>query len=117
MDREHISNGAYEEAIQRGEVRLHTSLLADEVRYDPDRDLIILVFSRPHWELSIERTDIAEFASLPRDVLKSLELSAIGDGIDLDVHDIHIDLVGLIRDILPEALIGEGFPGRGTRVA
>src|SRR3954454_1416894 len=102
MDSEHISNQAYEEGIQRGEARLRTSLLADEIRYDPDRDLITLVFSRPHWELSIERTDIAEFASLPREALETLELSAIGDGIDLDAHDIHIDLVGLIRDILPE---------------
>ncbi len=117
MDLVNISNEAYEKAIQRGEIRLHTSLLADEVRYDPDRDLITLVFSQPHWELSIERTDIAEFASLPRDALKSLELSAIGDGIDLDAHDIHIDLVGLIRDILPEALVGDGFPGKRTRVA
>jgi len=49
--------------------------------------------------------------------LKSLELSAIGDGIDLDAHDIHIDLVGLIRDILPEAVTCDGFPGKGTRVA
>jgi len=118
---EQITQSSYEAALDRGKEQLQTALQAESVRYHPEQDIIELVIFRPRCEFSlkVKRQDVAEFATVPMEAMAGIELSAIGDGIDLDTHDIHIDLEGLLLDLdmLPAGALTRRFARKGGQAA
>lgn len=105
-----ISEADYLKALQSGHRRSLRELRALAVAYDPAQDMIDIVMA-DGWRIQVDRTKIAELATLPLSVLKDLSLSPAGVAIELDAEDVHISLEGLLATIIPvKALARRAVP-------
>jgi hypothetical protein len=106
-----ITDDEYGTGLSMGRHRLEMATVAQSVSYDPNGDRIVLgirdcIFMIPRWKIS-------ELADLSPEALADVRLSAMGDAITVDPGDVHIDLAGLIADIMPRVVVGKAFAKRG----
>jgi hypothetical protein len=111
MPFEPITDEAYETGIARGHERLARATIARSIRYDAETDRIEL--SLDAMTISILRKAVREFEPLSAEEMAGLRLSAIGDAMAVAVYDVHVDIAGLLADLLPEGVIAKAFGKRG----
>jgi len=111
-----ISDAEYAAALIAGRAQPETELVAQAVRYVPDRDAIELVVNRNAGFL-IPRHWIGALQGVPVEDLVELEVWPDGSAIELEEHDIHISVHGLMTAILPAVIpartIAAIFASRG----
>jgi hypothetical protein len=100
MTQHHITDADYAAALIAGRAQPDTEILAQAVRYIPDRDAIELVIKRNAGFL-IPRQWIGALQDVPVEDLVKLEVWPDGSAIELEDHDIHISVQGLMTAILP----------------
>jgi Protein of unknown function (DUF2442) len=103
MTGDRISDAAYERAIQAGREAAATEIRARSVRYLPDRDTIEIVTASQAGFL-IPRAWVASLQHVPVADLARLTVWPDGSAIELEDHDIHISVHGLMTAILPALL-------------
>jgi hypothetical protein len=86
-----------------GRHRLETAMIAQSVSYDAIGDRIVLEIR--DCSLGIRRWEIRELAGLSPEDLSDIRLSAIGDAITVGSRNVHVDLTGLIADIIPQDIV------------
>jgi hypothetical protein len=120
MTAHRITDAEYAAAIAAGHVEAETEFRARAVRYVADRDAIEIVTMRNAGFL-IPRQWIGALQDVPTDDLMKLEVWPDGSAIELDDHDIHISVHGLLTAILPAMLpvqtLAALFASRGGRVS
>ncbi len=99
-------------ALDAGRRRLARAFTATAVRYDPARDAVDIDLSQG-FGLRLPRTAIAELATVPIGALTALELSPAGTGIDLDDHNVHINVHGLVLSLLSPSTLAASLGKRG----
>lgn len=95
-----ISEADYLKALQSGHRRTFRALRALAVAYNAAQDTVDIVMA-DGWRIQIDRTKIAELATLPPSTLEKLSLSPAGAAIELDAEDVHMSLEGLLATIIP----------------
>jgi hypothetical protein len=120
MTEHNITDAEYAAAIAAGRTEAETELRAREVRYVADRDAIEIVTMRNAGFL-IPRQWIGALQDVPTEDLAKLEVWPDGSAIELEDHDIHISVHGLLAAILPAMLpartVAAIFASRGGRVS
>jgi hypothetical protein len=108
-----ISQAAYEAGLASGRDRLARASTAEAVRYDSDSDRIVIVF--PGCEIVIPRDRIEEFDGHDARAMSEIRLSAIGDALAIGHGDVHVDIDGLLADLLPATAVAKAIAKRGGR--
>jgi hypothetical protein len=120
MTEHNITDADYAAAIAAGRAEAETELRARAVRYVADRDAIEIVTMRNAGFL-IPRQWIGALQDVPTEDLAKLEVWPDGSAIELEDHDIHISVHGLLAAILPAMLpartVATIFASRGGRVS
>jgi hypothetical protein len=107
-----ITDAMVDTAIKAGRQRRAREFSAIAVRYDAVRDAIEIDLSQG-FGLRVPRAAIAELAAVPAEALINLDLSPAGTGIDLDDHDVHISVHGLILSLMSPSTLAAGLGQRG----
>lgn len=103
MTQHQITDPEYAAALEAGRAQAETEILAQAVRYVPDRDAIEIVIKRNAGFL-IPRQWIGALQDVPAEDLVKLEVWPDGSAIELEDRDIHISVHGLMTAILPAML-------------
>jgi hypothetical protein len=103
MIQHQITDAEYAAALAAGRAQVETEILAQAVRYVPDRDAIEIVINRNAGFL-IPRQWIGALQDVPVEDLVKLEVWPDGSAIELEDRDIHISVHGLMTAILPAML-------------
>jgi Protein of unknown function (DUF2442) len=103
MTQHQITDADYATALAAGHAQAETEILAQSVRYVPDRDVIEIVINSNAGFL-IPRRWIGALQDVPTEDLVNLEVWPDGSAIELDNRDIHISVHGLMTAILPAML-------------
>jgi hypothetical protein len=118
MTQHRITDAEYAAALIAGRSQPDTEILAQAVRYVPDRDAIELVINRNAGFL-IPRQWISALRDVPVEDLVKLEVWPDGSAIELEGHDIHISVHGLLMVILPAVIpvrtVAAIFASRGGK--
>jgi Protein of unknown function (DUF2442) len=118
MTQHHITDADYAAALIAGRAQPDTEILAQAVRYIPDRDAIELVINRNAGFL-IPRQWIGALQDVPVEDLAKLEVWPDGSAIELEDRDIHISVHGLMTAILPALIpahtVAAIFASRGGK--
>jgi hypothetical protein len=118
MIQHHITDADYAAALIAGRAQADTEILAQAVRYIPDRDVIELIINRNAGFL-IPRQWIGVLQDVPVEDLVKLEVWPDGSAIELEDRDIHISVHGLMTAILPAVIparvVSAIFASRGGR--
>jgi Protein of unknown function (DUF2442) len=118
MSQHHITDAEYAAALIAGRAQPDTEILAQAVRYVPDRDAIELVINRNAGFL-IPRQWIGALQDVPVEDLVKLEVWPDGSAIELEDRDIHISVHGLMIAILPTLIpartVAARFASRGGK--
>jgi hypothetical protein len=113
-----ITDTAYAMALATGQTEAQTEIRAQAVRYVPERDAIEIVTTR-NAGLLIPRQWIGALEDVPIDDLTKLTIWPDGSAIELEEHDIHISVHGLMTAILPAILparaVAAIFASRGSK--
>jgi hypothetical protein len=113
-----ITDTAYAMALATGQTEAQTEIRAQAVRYVPERDAIEIVTTR-NAGLLIPRQWIGALEDVPIDDLTKLTIWPDGSAIELEEHDIHISVHGLMTAILPAILparaVAAIFASRGGK--
>jgi hypothetical protein len=113
-----ITDTAYAMALATGQTEAQTEIRAHAVRYVPERDAIEIVTTR-NAGLLIPRQWIGALEDVPIDDLTKLTIWPDGSAIELEEHDIHISVHGLMTAILPAILparaVAAIFASRGGK--
>jgi hypothetical protein len=92
--------------------------LAKSVWYDPTADRLFIELPSGRI-VGVLRTDLREWRDLSTDQLAHVRLSAVGDALAHDGHDVQIGVEGLLRDTmmeeLPQRALAAIFAARGGR--
>jgi len=108
-----ISQAAYEAGLASGRGRLAHATVAEAVRYDAASDRIAIAF--PDCEVVIPRGRIEEFAGCDARAMSEIRLSAVGDALAVGSRDVHVDIDGLLADLLPRSVVAKAIAKRGGR--
>jgi hypothetical protein len=118
MTQHHISDAEYAAALIAGRAQADTEILAQAVRYVPDRDVIELVVNRNAGFL-IPRPWISALQDVPVEELAKLNVWPDGSAIELEDRDIQISVYGLMTAILPGVIpartVAAIFASRGGK--
>ncbi len=96
------------DALKAGRQRLEHEFTVTAVRYDPERDSVEIELAQG-FGLRVPRAAIAELAALPGSAMTALEASPAGTGLDLDEHDVHISVHGLVLSLLSLSTMAAGL--------
>lgn len=99
-----ITERQYAAALARGRARLERELVAAAVRYDAGQDALAITLASG-LVVGVPRRQVAALVGLAPDMLASMALSPAGTGIDIDGADVSLSVDGLIRPLLPDAVI------------
>jgi hypothetical protein len=108
-----ISPSAYVAGLAAGRDDLARSSIAESVRYDTETDRIMIVF--PACEVAIPHGQVREFAGLDTSAMATIRLSAVGDALAVGDSDVHVDIGGLLAELLPPAVVAKAIAKRGGR--
>lgn len=118
MTQHHITDADYAAALVAARSQADTEILAQAVRYVPDRDVIEIVINRNAGFL-IPRLWIGALQDVPVKDLMKLQVWPDGTAIELEDRDIHISVHGLTTAILPAMIpalvVSAIFASRGGR--
>jgi hypothetical protein len=103
MTQHQITDAEYATALAAGRAQAEMDILAQAVRYVPDRDAIEIVINHNAGFL-IPRQWIGALQDVPVEDLVKLEVWPDGSAIELEDRDIHISVHGLMTAILPAML-------------
>jgi len=103
MIQHQITDAEYAAALAAGRAQAEAEILAQAVRYVPDRDAIEIVINR-NAGFMIPRQWIGALQDVPVEDLVKLEVWPDGSAIELEDRDIHISVHGLMTAILPAML-------------
>jgi hypothetical protein len=98
MTQHRITDAEYAVALAVGRAKAETEILAQAVRYVPDRDAIEIVINRNAGFL-IPRQWIGVLQDVPVEDLVKLEVWPDGSAIEIEDRDIHISVHGLMTAI------------------
>jgi len=107
-----ITDAMVDAALEAGRQRQAREFSATDVRYDAERDALEIDL-RQGFGLRVPRGAIAELAAVPAEALAGLDLSPAGTGLDLDDHDVHISVHGLVLSLLSPSTLAAGLGQRG----
>ena len=107
-----ISDQALSAALDAGRQRLAREFTATAVRYDQQYDTVEIDLAQG-FGLRVPRMAIAELADVPASALVLLDRSPAGTGIDLDDHDVHVSVHGLVLSLLSLSTMAAGLGKRG----
>jgi hypothetical protein len=108
-----VTEDEHEAGLALGRERLARAVVAEGVRYDPAADSITLALVA--CEVTVPRAGIGEFAGLSAEDMARVRLSAVGDAVTAGLGDVHVDLAGLLADVLPDAAVDRAFARRGGK--
>lgn len=118
MTQHRITDADYAAALAAGWMETETEIRAQAVRYVPDRDAIEIVTTRSGGFL-VPLQWISALQDVPTADLAKLEIWPDGSAIELEEHDIHISVHGLMTAILPAMLppraVAAIFASRGGK--
>ena len=100
MTQHHITDAEYAAALIAGRAQADTEILAQAVRYVPDRDVIELIVNR-NAGFPIPRQWISALQGVPVEELLKLNVWPDGSAIELEDRDIQISVHGLMTAVLP----------------
>jgi len=103
MIQHQTTDAEYVAALAAGRAQAETEILAQAVRYVPERDAIEIVIKRNAGFL-IPRQWIDALQDVPVEDLVKLEVWPDGSAIELEDRDIHISVHGLMTAVLPAML-------------
>lgn len=108
----------YEAALEAGRLAQATEFRAESVRYDLDRNMLeIMTTQGGGFVVPLEWVPV--LANLTPADLAELDVWPDGSAIELDAHDIHISvhglLTGLLSRLLPGGAVSHLFAERGGR--
>jgi hypothetical protein len=103
MKRHQITDVAYKAAIAAGRAQADAEIRAQAVRYIPDRDAVEIITNRNAGFL-IPREWIGALQDVPIKDLTKMEVWPDGSAIELEDHDIHLSVHGLMIAVLPAML-------------
>ncbi|WP_207460853.1 hypothetical protein [Azospirillum sp. SYSU D00513] len=103
-----ITPEQYEAGLAVGRAQLAKASLAEGVRYNGADDAVII--EMPKATIAIPRSEIREFSHFTQAEMTELRLSALGDALAVGSFDVHVDIGGLLADLLP---LGTVFARRG----
>ena len=107
-----ITDQALATALDAGRQRLAREFTATAIRYDQQLDTVEIDLAQG-FGLRVPRMAIAELAAVPASALGMLDLSPAGTGIDLDDHDVHVSVHGLVLSLLSLSTMAAGLGKRG----
>ncbi len=118
MTQHHITDAEYAAALIAGRALADNEILAQAVRYVPDRDAIELIVNRNAGFL-IPRLWISALQDVPVEELVKLNVWSDGSAIELEDRDIQISVQGLMTAILPGVIpartVAAIFASRGGK--
>lgn len=118
MSQHHITDAEYAAALIAGRGLADNEILAQAVRYVPDRDAIELIVNRNAGFL-IPRLWISALKDVPLEELVKLNVWSDGSAIELEDRDIQISVHGLMTAILPGVIpartVAAIFASRGGK--
>lgn len=103
MKRHQITDAEYAAAIATGRAQADSEIRAQAVRYIPDRDAVEIIANRNAGFL-IPREWIGALQDVPIKDLTKMEVWPDGSAIELEDHDIHLSVHGLMIAVLPAML-------------
>lgn len=112
MSEPSITSEALDSALKAGRQRLEREFTATAVRYDHLRDVVEIDLTQG-FGLRVPRVSIEELSALPGEAVAVLEVSPAGTGLDLDEHDIHISVHGLVMSLLSLSAMAADLGKRG----
>jgi hypothetical protein len=118
MTQHQLTDAEYAAALAAGRAEAEAEIRAQSVRYVPERDAIEIVTTRKAGFL-IPREWISALLDVPTQDLAKLEIWPGGSAIELEDHDIHISVHGLISAtlpaMLPPGIMAAAFASRGGK--
>ncbi len=107
-----ITTEQYEAAIAAAEAQGSRGVQVEAVNYDSDRDAITIQLSNVV-SIEIMRSAVTEWADLPATDMQAIRLSAARDALAAGSSDVHVDIAGLLIDVIPDQLFRKAFARRG----
>lgn len=98
-----ISDDDFARALEAGQADGNAEIRARTVRYLPEQDAIEIV-TRQNAGFLVPRGWIDALRDVPAEALAGLAVWPDGSAIELDDHDVHISIPGLMAAILPRLL-------------
>ncbi len=103
MKRHQITDTKYEAALATGRAQADVEIRAQNFRYVPDRDAIELI-TKVGIGFLVPRQWIGALQGVPTKDLTKMKLRPDGSAIELEDHDIHISVHGLLTAVLSAML-------------